>query len=314
MPRIALVTAIAAHTLDEDMPSLLAACAQAGIAAEIRAWDDPTVSWARYTAALLRSAWDYHLRLPEFLAWCERVSRSTCLINPLTVLLWNTDKHYLADLATAGVTVVPCAFVEPEAEPLPALRGFLAAHPATAEFVVKPAVGAGSHDAQRYTRAQEFAAANHIARLLEAGHSALLQPYLPSIDSAGETALVYLGGAYSHAVCKGPLLQPGTGPTAHLFAPEVITLRTPGDDERTLADTTLAAISRHLRLDTPPIYARVDLIRGADGAPCLLELELTEPSLFFAHAPAAAQRFADLLAARLAGAADTVLGRVGASR
>jgi O-ureido-D-serine cyclo-ligase len=46
-------------------------------------------------------------------------------------------------------------------------------------------------------------------------------------------------------------------------------------------------------------YARVDLIRSDDGHPRLLELELTEPSLFFAQAPGSADRFAASLASRL---------------
>jgi O-ureido-D-serine cyclo-ligase len=40
------------------------------------------------------------------------------------------------------------------------------------------------------------------------------------------------------------------------------------------------------------LYARVDLIHDDDGAPRVLELELTEPSLFFEHASGSAERFA----------------------
>jgi hypothetical protein len=46
-------------------------------------------------------------------------------------------------------------------------------------------------------------------------------------------------------------------------------------------------------------YARVDVVRGPDG-PQLLELELTEPSLFFEHGPGAAVRFAAAIRSRLA--------------
>ena len=52
--------------------------------------------------------------------------------------------------------------------------------------------------------------------------------------------------------------------------------------------------------EAPLAYARVDLIRDADGAPRLLELELTEPSLFFPFAPGSAARFAEGLLRRLA--------------
>lgn len=291
MSKIALVTAIAATGTDTDMVPLIEACARAGLAAEVRAWDDPSVAWTRYDAALLRSPWDYTERLPEFLGWCERVATQSRLLNPLPVVRWNTDKHYLADLAARGVAVVPSAFVEPEAEPLPALQAFLAEHAQAAEFVVKPAVSAGSRDTQRYARSQEFAAANHIARLLDAGRSVLLQPYLASVDRDGETALLYFDGDYSHAIRKGALLRPDTGATEALFAPEQIVAREPGQDEQALAQAVLAAARDALKLDAPLAYARVDLIRDSGGRPCLLELELCEPSLFFPYADGSADRF-----------------------
>lgn len=299
--RLALVTAIAATGTDEDMGPLLAACDRAGIDARVLAWDDATVSWSRFDVAVLRSTWDYTERLPEFMAWCARTDRVTRLLNPLSVLRWNTDKHYLADLAAAGVPVVPTVFLEPDAEPLPALEAFLADHRDPAEFVVKPAVSAGSRDTQRYARTQAFAAANHIARLLDQERSVMLQPYLPSVDEYGETALVFLGGEFSHAIRKGPLLRPDAGPTDALFAAEAISGRSADAGELELAESTLAAMAAHLQLAAPLAYARVDLIRGADGAPCVLELELTEPSLFFARADeAAADRFTTVLSTHAA--------------
>ncbi|HEY5805332.1 MAG TPA: hypothetical protein VIT90_16735 [Lysobacter sp.] len=296
MPRLALVTAIAAAALDDELVPLLDACARAGIATHIRAWDDPTVTWSRFDAVLLRSPWDYTERLREFLDWCAHVSTRSSLINPLPVVRWNTDKHYLAALAERGVPVVATHFVEPDMDPLATLQAFLAAHPQATEFVVKPAVGAGSRDAQRYLRSQEFAAANHIARLLEADRSAMLQPYLASVDRDGETALMYFQGRFSHAIRKGPLLQRDEGPTEHLFAAEEITARIPGQDELALAGQVLAAASDSLQLQAPLTYARVDLIRDDDGRPRVLELELCEPSLFFLHAAGSADRFAALMA------------------
>jgi len=301
MTRIALVTAIAAAGLDDDLPPLLDACARAGLAVQVRAWDDATVGWSRFDAAILRSPWDYVPRLREFLDWSTHVSAQTRLINPLPVVRWNTDKHYLAQLAARGIPVVPTAFVEPDMEPMPALQAFLAAHPHAAEFVVKPSVGAGSKDAQRYARSQEFAAANHVARLLDADRSAMLQPYLSAVDEHGETALMYFAGEFSHAIRKGPLLRRDEGPTDHLFAAEAITPRLPSQDELALADRVMAAARDALQLDEAPLYARVDLIMDEAGRPCLLELELCEPSLFFAHAPGSADRFAALLVRTMGG-------------
>jgi hypothetical protein len=122
----------------------------------------------------------------------------------------------------------------------------------------------------------------------------LLQPYLDRVDDNGETALIYFDGVFSHAIRKGPLLRRGEGSTRALFATEHIAARRPSDAERALAQRTLAAIP----FSSPLLYARVDLIEDADGSPCVLELELTEPSLFFAHADGAADRFSMAILAR----------------
>jgi len=124
----------------------------------------------------------------------------------------------------------------------------------------------------------------------------LLQPYLDRVDEHGETALIYFAGTFSHAIRKGPLLRRGEGPTPALFATEDIVARTPSAEELRLGERTLAAMP----FPGPLLYSRVDLIHDAGGAPCVLELELAEPSLFFDHAPGSAARFATLVAAQAA--------------
>jgi len=279
--KIALVTAIAAFALDDDLAPLRDALARAGASVAIVAWDDPTVSWGRFDVAVLRSPWDYTQRPVEFLAWCERVGTQTRLLNPLPVVRWNTDKHYLADLGAAGVPVVESFFLDPGNDP--------STFPDYAEFVVKPAIGAGSRDTQRYGRAERAAAEAHARRLLDEKRSVLVQPYLDQVDAAGETALIFFDGVFSHAIRKGPLLSRGEGPTQALFATEDIVAREPGTAEFDVAHQALEAIPFG-RL----AYARVDLLPSPDG-PRLLELELTEPSLFFAHAAGSADRFAAVL-------------------
>jgi glutathione synthase/RimK-type ligase-like ATP-grasp enzyme len=291
---VALVSARAARGLDEDMPPLLAAFSAAGVHAEIIDWDEPKADWARFDAALLRSAWDYTERLEQFLAWIERVASLTMLLNPPPVVRWNADKHYLLELAASGLPVVASGFVEAGADPALALEEFLAHHP-SAELVVKPAVGAGSRDTRRHARTAVAQMLAHLRRLLDAGRSVLLQPYLEGVDTQGETAVIHIGGQFSHAVRKGPLLPLGAPPTGALFAAEEITARAPSADELTVARRVLAALPFGALL-----YARVDLIRDAAGAPCVLELELTEPSLYFGHAPGSAQRLVEATLARLA--------------
>jgi glutathione synthase/RimK-type ligase-like ATP-grasp enzyme len=284
--RIALVSARAARGLDEDMPPLLAALAAAGAQAQVVEWDDAGIDWQSFDAALLRSTWDYAERVREFLAWVQRIAALTELRNPAPVVRWNCDKHYLRELAARGLPVVATSFAEPGTQPQSALAEFLALHEC-AELVVKPAVGAGSRDTRRHACAARAEILAHMQGLLQAGRSVMLQPYLERVDQEGETALIFIGGRFSHAIRKGPLLPSGAHATDALFAPEHITARAPGEDEMRLGQQLLAQLPFGELL-----YARIDLIRDAQGNPCLLELELTEPSLFFAYAAGSAQRFA----------------------
>jgi len=280
------VTARPARGLDEDEPPLHLAFQKAGCEVEIAEWDDPKVDWGTFDVALLRSAWDYCERIGEFLAWVERASQVTRVLNPLPLVRWNTDKHYLADLAAGGAAVVPSTFIEPGDDPAAALKRFLDTH-AQAELVVKPAVGAGSRDTQRHFRGDVAAAVAHAKRLLDAKRSVLVQPYLGRVDKDGETALMFFEGQFSHAIRKGPLLPRGGAATSGLFAAETITPREPGKDELRLAQKVVSVVPFGT-----PLYARVDLIRDDSGAPCVLELEMAEPSLFFVHAAGSAERFA----------------------
>jgi glutathione synthase/RimK-type ligase-like ATP-grasp enzyme len=297
MPHIALVTAAVARDSDEDIAPLQAALHAAGARVSIVDWDDPVVDWRQFDLAALRSCWDYTERHVEFLAWAERIGRQTRLLNPFEVVRWNTDKHYLVELQRAGIAIVPSRFVEPGADAQHALLSFLDDHGECAELVVKPTIGAGSRDTQRHARDATAAITAHIERLLKAGRSVLLQPYLDRVDEAGETALIHFDGAYSHAIRKAALLRRGEGATDALFAPEEIEAREPDNEERVLAANVLGA----LPFADPLAYARVDLIRAADGRPLLLELELTEPSLFLVHAPGSAKRFASCLLAHCRG-------------
>lgn len=284
--RVALVTCAEFADLEADDRLVLAPLATRGIAAEPAVWDDPTVDWAAYDLAVLRSPWDYPARRDEFLAWTARVPR---LANPAEVVAWNTDKRYLTDLEAAGVPVVPTTWLDPGTPWTP---------PDTGQIVLKPAVGAGSIDAGRYDcadREQRWLAADHVARLHAAGRTVMLQPYLPAVDTYGETALLFFRGAYSHAIRKGPMLAGPDLGAKGLYRPEQISAREPTPAERAVAERVLAAVPGGSDL----LYARVDLIPGPDGAPVLVELELTEPSLFLGYASGAADRFAAAVAATL---------------
>lgn len=272
--RVALATCQRLPELDAEGPALLAALAARDVDAVPVVWSGDA-DWASYDLVVVRSCWDYTGRRAEFLAWAACVPR---LANPVDVLTWNTDKRYLAELAAAGVPVVPTTFVAPGERF--AVPGY--------EHVVKPTVSAGARDTRRFPAGASSAA--HAAGLLEAGREVMVQPYVAAIEGAGETALVSFRGVHSHAIRKAPVLVGGTAVPPDAVG---ITATTASPAELALAERVLG-----LAPGGPLLYARVDLVPGPDG-PLLMELEVAEPSLFLGHAAGAADRLAAAVVASL---------------
>lgn len=297
MPSVALVTCAAFPHLDDVDRLIIPELEQLGIDVTPAVWDDARVDWGRFDAVVLRATWDYPERREEFLDWLGRVDASMLLLNPYDVVVWNTDKRYLRDLAAAGVPIVPTLFIEPDED----LAGW-EPDASYADFVVKPAVSAGSRDTERYAVADpRDVALDHIRRVQGEGRTVMVQPYLDAVDTEGETAMLFLGGQFSHAIRKGPLLQRGVvGVTIDgLFLEESIDPREPTSSQLDVAHAAVAAIPGGF---DRVLYARVDLISGPDGSPQLLELELTEPSLFLDHGAGAPALFARAIQARMAAA------------
>lgn len=296
MPTVLLATCAALPSGDEDAEVLMQALADEGLDARWAVWNDPDVDWAA-GLVVIRSTWDYTVDRAAFLAWVDALPR---VLNEAPVVRWNTDKVYLRDLAAAGVPTVPTASAEPgEAE---ALFGKDSAVPfASGEVVVKPSVGAGSRGVGRFTPDRGEAAHRHVAALHAAGRTVLVQPYLDGVDTAGETALIYLDGRFSHAIRKGPMLPSGVAHPVQgweLYVDERIDRRIPEPPELSVGAAVLDLIRDRFGADQ--LYARVDLLPSSDG-PVLVELELTEPSLFLqdgAGSDDPAATFAAAIAAR----------------
>jgi glutathione synthase/RimK-type ligase-like ATP-grasp enzyme len=272
MRRVGLATCADLPGGDEDFPPLIAALAAEGIDAEAAVWDAPAVDWSSFDLVLPRSTWDYAERRDDFLAWAASVPR---VLNPLTVLEWNTDKQrYIPDLTAATVPVVPTVFVAPG-------EGL---ERQDAPFVVKPAVSAGGRSSARF-EADELAAARElVARIHAEGRTAMVQPFLGDLD---EKALVYLDGEYSHAVRRRVPL-PAAGDRDVLYLDEDLASTEATAPEREIAEAALACAP------TPLLYGRVDLMGGQ-----VLELEVAEPSLYLVYAEGAANRFAKRISRRL---------------
>lgn len=290
MLHVALVTMTALDQEDFDEAPLAAALRARGHAPRAVAWDDPAAEWGAFDAALLRSTWDYHHRRDEFVAWAEGVARQTRLFNPPAAVRWNSHKFYLRELEAHGVPIVPTEFVPRGAAAdlgeILDRRGWEAA-------VVKPAVSADSFATERAERRALAAGAAHLALHLPQ-RDMLVQEYLDTVVEPGERCLIAIDGELSHAVRKRSKFLGGRH-----AGPEGVPVPIAAD-EAAAARRVLAGLAG---LAAPPLYARVDLLRDAAGNPRLMELELVEPSLFFAARPDSAARLVEALERRL-GAAE----------
>jgi glutathione synthase/RimK-type ligase-like ATP-grasp enzyme len=238
-------------------------------------WDDPSVPWESFDAIVLRSCWDYHLRIDEFTAWLARLEAiGARVVNPAAMVRWNLDKRYLRGLAVPTVSTV---WLEPHERVELALllrsRGWRRA-------VVKPAISASAFGTFVTTGDDQA----RVDELL--AHSPLLvQPFIDEVVTHGEWSLIYFNGVLSHTVVKRPRqgdfrVQSELGATTTL---------TPAPPElRVQADAALGAAPDR------PTYARVDGVM-IDGVFTLMELELIEPVLFLGMHDGSAARFAKAL-------------------
>ena len=286
MLEICFVTCARLPDLDDDDRLAVEPLRDLGIEVVPGVWDDSSVDWDRFAMTVIRSTWDYTDRRDKFVEWARSVPR---LFNPAHVIEWNTDKRYLNDLAAAGIPVVATTFVSNERD---------LDLPSQGEYVLKPAVGAGSIGADRYDLADGPArdrALAHARRLIDTGNTVMIQPFVDSIESAGETGVILMNGEFSHAMRKGMMLGAHTlAEVEGLYKEEQIDPREASQAQMDLAHSAVAAAP----FDADDLlYARVDMVPGDDGMPMLMELELTEPSLFMVRAPHSPQRFAEAIAA-----------------
>jgi glutathione synthase/RimK-type ligase-like ATP-grasp enzyme len=264
----------------------VAALDEIGIDSSPAIWSDASVDWAAYDALVVRSPWDYFVRVREFRAWLDaRIASGVRMCNSGEILAWNFDKRYLQDLAAAGVSLVPTIFVargeRPDVVALARARGW-------EEIVIKPTISGGAHRTHRFRLEDADRVRDDIAgTLLDRG--LLIQPFLPEILSDGELSLLFFDGVFSHAVRK----RPRAGDYR-------VQLQYGGTDEAVEVPREWIEGARACIAAAPalPVYARVDgVIR--DGKFLLMELEVFEPLMFLARHPLAPGRFARAIQRRL---------------
>ena len=264
--KIALATSN--HVLPAGDLALMQALADQGLDVEAAVWSDPRQSWKRNAAVLVRSCWDYHLRVREFLDWVAYLHHSGIVVlNDPSLIRWNSNKTYLAELASRQIAIPETIFLKPTD-----LEFDLARECAMRQWssaVVKPLVSASAHLTERKSSG------------LVRG-PAMVQKYVASIETEGEWSLVFFNHQFSHAVIKKPRLgdfrvQSAFGGTVEVAQPSV----------------EMLCLAKHVLrcLRWPAMFARVDLVTNGPSIE-LMELEVIEPELFLSLVPGSSARLA----------------------
>jgi glutathione synthase/RimK-type ligase-like ATP-grasp enzyme len=264
---------------DQVFDRNVAALRDAGFTVEGRSWTEAQ-DLTGFDLVMPLLVWGY---VRDHRAWLDAVeawrAAGVRLQNPPSALAWNSRKTYLSVLAERGAPVVPALFFDRlTADDLEAA----AIQFGSDRLVAKPQVSHGAWQTIRWSPGEP----------LEGGPegSAIVQPYLAGIETDGEISLLYFGGRLSHAIRKRP--QPGD----FRVQPEqrgIITPHRPEADEIAAAERVLASIEEDL------LYARIDLVRGSDDAPALIEIELIEPDLYLGFDPSQGRLFAEAVRKRL---------------
>ena len=244
-------------------------------------WDDPKVDWTQFEAAIIGTTWDYWDRLEEFLAALDAIGKQTRLYNPADLVRWNSRKTYLRDLEAKGARLIPTLWLDTcgEAE---AKAAFDALGADTVVF--KRQVGAGAKDQHKLSRGEAVP---------QMKHPMMAQPFLPMIQKEGELSFIFIDGEFCHALIKRA--QPGDYRIQSSYGGREEVLH-PSADDLAAARAILSA------LDEAPLYGRVDMLRGEDGALLLMELEVIEPYLYPKEGPGLGERMAAAVAKRISAA------------
>ncbi len=254
--------------------------AQVGWSVEEIPWSEPNADWDAYDVVVIRSPWDYQDDPDAFMRVLELIDASTArLENPLDIVRWNIDKAYLKDLRQRGVSTVPTEWLfgldDDALERLHQRFG-------SDDVIVKPVVGANADDTFWLTADAQPELLSEAMRTFSS-RRLMAQPFIHSVLQEGEYSLFYFGGEFSHSIVKVPKQGDFRVQEEH---GGLISSCSVDQDLLTAGQIAVDAIGQRL------LYARVDLVRLSCGTLALMELELIEPSLYFANDPQSPGRFA----------------------
>ena len=267
------------NMLKDDEP-LMEELQKRGYSSVRISWDEKNVDWSIFKCVVFRTTWDYFERYDQFSVWLEKVNKLTKLCNPLHIIKWNVDKHYLVDLEKQGIPIVPSRFLEAgSGEQIIQILEEMN----WSEGVIKPCIAGGARLTYRINKENCEHVQQELQKWLDA-EAFIIQPFMSHVMEVGEDTLMVMNGTYTHAIRK--VAKPGDfrvqddyGGTVHKLDP------TP--EQMELAEKTMAACGELLA------YGRVDMVKDNNGNWVLMELEVIEPELWIRFDTASASPFAD---------------------
>lgn len=273
-----------AYEHDLMVAALEPALAERGLSLRVIDWEADLAQFDGVDLVLLGSSWNYQDKHDAFLDKLDALDgRGIKVCNSPQIVRWNSRKTYLQQLAERGAPTIPTVWLDdPDGEDIrSALDDF-----GTEKLVVKRQIGAGA-EGQMLVDADNLPLSDW-----RYGHKAMIQPFLPAIERDGEISMIFIDGEFSHALRKLAAegeyrIQSIYGGREETFEPEA-------------SDIAQArAIIDALPIDEPPLYARIDMLRGDDGVLLLMEAEMIEPYLYPEQDPQLGQRLAQAIAERL---------------
>lgn len=298
-PKVTLATSKTMPDLYPGEMGLLSALANRGLDPQIGVWNDPNFDWDNAGMVVVRSVVDYADNRDQFLEWARSMPR---IVNHADVLEWNSDKHYLDELAIRGLPTIPTTW-------LSSSRGYSkhqvhSRFPVFGDFIVKPAVSSDSGEVGRYSSTdilQRQAAMGHAMDLLNQGHDVMVQRYQETVETEGERSLIFFNGLLSHSASKKTLFEPYSMNEGHLIqtAPKV---HEASDQELVWAEQIRKVLHEYQKdrigRDEQFLYNRVDLVPDGKGSFMVMEVALVDADLYLNSAPEALENFADAIAMR----------------
>ncbi|MBC7915744.1 MAG: hypothetical protein H7Y07_16670, partial [Pyrinomonadaceae bacterium] len=203
----------------------------------------------------------------QFYNWLNELEKfKVTLLNPIKVVKWNSDKHYLKEIADAGLSVVPTLYLEQGEKP--DLIGCFEKLESE-KLIIKPCISGGSKNTLKITR-ENLAKLSPVIHNYLSEEAYMVQPFLEEIETQGEWSFLFFNGKFSHSLLKKA--KPGDFRVQHYLGGSIHPEAAP--------DQLLKSVEKYVQqFANGCLYARVDGLE-VNGQFMLMELELIEPFLF----------------------------------